>query len=70
MRQCARWGTATSRRRLTQENRKCGRDMPNQHDLDRRNDTRFLTPLLVMALILAIGVLLYAYGGHSLAATG
>ncbi len=44
--------------------------MPNQHELDRRNDTKFLTPLLLMALILVGGVLLYAYTGHSLAAAG
>jgi hypothetical protein len=43
--------------------------MPNQHDLDRKNDMRFLTPLLLMALILACGILFYAYGGHSLAAS-
>lgn len=39
--------------------------MPNQRDLDRRNDIRFLTPLLLMALILVVGLL--AYAGHSLA---
>jgi len=44
--------------------------MPNQRDLDRRNDTRFLTPLLIMALILAIGILVYAYSGQSLAGAG
>lgn len=44
--------------------------MLSQRDLDRRNDVKFLTPLLLMALILACGVLFYAYTGHSLAATG
>lgn len=44
--------------------------MPNQHDIDRKNDIRFLTPLLIMGLILACGILIYAYTGHSLAATG
>jgi hypothetical protein len=44
--------------------------MPNQHDLDRQNDIRLLTPLLLMAAIVAIGVLIYAFTGHSLAATG
>jgi len=44
--------------------------MPNQRDLDRRNDTRFLTPLLIMALILAIGILVYAYSSQSLARAG
>jgi len=41
--------------------------MPDQRDLDRRNDARFITPLLVMALALAIGILIYAYSGQSLA---
>ena len=44
--------------------------MPNQHDLDRKNDVRLLTPLLLMGVILAVGILIYAYTGHSLAATG
>ena len=42
--------------------------MANQRDLDRKNDSRLLTPLLLMAAILAVGVLVYAYTGHSLAA--
>jgi hypothetical protein len=42
--------------------------MPNRHEFDRTNDVKFLTPLLLMALIHACGVLLYAYTGHSLAA--
>ena len=41
--------------------------MKNQRDLDRENDVKFLTPLLLMALLLAFGILLYAYTGHSLA---
>lgn len=44
--------------------------MPNQRDLDRKNDLRLLTPLLLMAAILAVGVLLYTYTGHSLAGSG
>ena len=44
--------------------------MPNQYDFDRKNDIRFLTPLLLMALVVVGGMLLYAYAGHSLAATG
>lgn len=44
--------------------------MPSQYRLDRKNDMRFLTPLLLMALILACGILIYAYTGHPLAATG
>jgi hypothetical protein len=43
--------------------------MPNQHERNRSNDVKFLTPLLLMALILACGILVYAYTGHSLAAT-
>jgi hypothetical protein len=35
--------------------------MANRRDLDRRNDARLLTPLLLMAVILAIGILAYAY---------
>ena len=38
----------------------------NQRDIDRRNDTRLLTPLLVMAPVIA--VLFYALAGHALAA--
>jgi hypothetical protein len=36
------------------------RAMPDQRDLDRRNDARFITPLLTMAVILAIGILIHA----------
>jgi hypothetical protein len=42
--------------------------MANQHDIDRRNDVRLLTPLLLMALVIAAGVLFYALTGHALAA--
>jgi hypothetical protein len=42
--------------------------MDEQSDLDRRNDIRLITPLLLMALILVFGVLLYLYTGHALAA--
>jgi hypothetical protein len=41
--------------------------MSSQRDIDRRNDARFLTPLLVMALVIAAGVLFYALAGHALA---
>jgi hypothetical protein len=34
------------------------------------NDRRLLTPLLLMAAIIVVGALIYAYTGHSLAATG
>jgi hypothetical protein len=49
---------------------KVTRAMPDQHDLDRRNDARFVMPLLIMALIIVAGMLLYAYTGHALAAPG
>jgi hypothetical protein len=44
------------------------RAMPYQQDRDRNNDIRFLTPLLLMAAILAAGILVYSYAGHALAA--
>jgi hypothetical protein len=44
--------------------------MPNRRDIDRTNDAKLLTPLLLMAAILVCGILLYAYTGHSLAASG
>jgi hypothetical protein len=44
--------------------------MPSQHDLDRSNDVRFLTPILLMAVIVVCGILIYAYAGHALAAAG
>ena len=40
--------------------------MSDQHDLNHRNDARLLMPLLLMALIIAIGVLIAAYTGHAL----
>jgi len=42
--------------------------MPSQRDIDRRNDARILTPLLLMALVIAAGVLFYTLTGHALAA--
>jgi hypothetical protein len=44
--------------------------LANQRDLDRQNDMRLLTPLLLMATILAFGILVYAFAGHALAAGG
>jgi hypothetical protein len=44
--------------------------VPDQHDLDRKNDIRLLTPLLLMAVIVAIGLAIAAYTGHALAASG
>lgn len=37
---------------------------------DRRNDTRLLTPILVMALIVAAGFLYFAVAGHPPTANG
>ena len=44
--------------------------MAEKGEIDRRNDVKFLTPLLLMAPLLAGGILLYAYTGHALAAAG
>jgi len=44
--------------------------MASQQDFDRRNDMRLLTPLLLMATILALGILVYALTGHAIAAGG
>lgn len=44
--------------------------MPSQDERDHINDIKFLTPLLLMAVVLVCGLLIYAYTGHSLAATG
>ncbi len=42
--------------------------MPNQdNDIDRRNDRRLLTPLLLMAVIVVAGILIYTYSGHAFA---
>ena len=57
------------RRRLIQAGIAKVRAMPNQNDLDRRNDVRFMTPLLLMALILLCGILVVSYSGYSLAAS-
>ena len=42
--------------------------MPSQRD--RENDTKLLTPLLVMAIAIACGILFTAYSGHMLLAQG
>ena len=39
----------------------------SQNEIDRRNDAKLLTPLLVMALVVAVGILFYALSGHALA---
>jgi hypothetical protein len=41
--------------------------MPNHSERDRDNDVRFLTPLLLMALIVVGGMLLMVLAGHALA---
>jgi hypothetical protein len=33
--------------------------MPNQREIDRKNDAKFLTPLLLLGLILVGGILIY-----------
>lgn len=43
-----------------------GAVMASQRDIDRRNDANLLTPLLVMALVIAAGVLFYALTGQAL----
>jgi hypothetical protein len=42
--------------------------MPDQ-DLDRNNDNKLLTPLLLMALLIICGFLSFAYTGAGAAAT-
>jgi hypothetical protein len=42
--------------------------MPSQREIDRRNDAKLLTPLLLMALVIAAGVLFAVLTGHALAA--
>ena len=39
--------------------------MPDQQDTDRKNDTRLLTPLLLMALLIVCGFLFYTFVGHA-----
>ncbi len=47
---------------------KRARVMPNpDNDIDRRNDRRLLTPLLLMAVIVVAGILIYTYSGHAFA---
>lgn len=38
--------------------------MPSQHDLDRRNDKRLLTPLLLMAVIIVAGALILSHAAN------
>jgi hypothetical protein len=36
-----------------------------RREIDRQNDTKLLTPLLLMALVIAAGVLAYVLTGHA-----
>ena len=40
--------------------------MQYQRDIDRKNDARLVTPLLLMALVIMAGILAYSYAGHAL----
>jgi hypothetical protein len=42
----------------------------HDNDLDRRNDKRLLTPLLLMGVIVVAGILIYTYAGHAFAMSG
>ena len=44
------------------------RERTSQREIDRRNDAKLLTPLLVMALVIAVGILFFALSGYALAA--
>jgi hypothetical protein len=43
-------------------------EQTSQREIDRRNDAKLLTPLLVMALVIVAGILFYASSGHAPAA--
>jgi hypothetical protein len=45
--------------------RRRGVTMPNERDVDRKNDTRLLTPILLMVLIVVGGFLFYAIIGQA-----
>ncbi len=38
-------------------------DRPSQRETDRKNDNRLLTPLLLMALVIAGGILIFSMLG-------
>jgi hypothetical protein len=40
----------------------------SQHEIDYRNGAKLLTPLLLMALVIAAGILFYALSGRAPAA--
>ena len=44
--------------------------MVDQHERDRENDTKMLTPVLLMALVITCGALFYAFAGHLPTAQG
>jgi hypothetical protein len=39
-------------------------ETPSQREIDRNNDKRFLTPLLLMALVIAGGLLIHLTSGR------
>ena len=41
--------------------------MPSHDNFDRRNDKRLLTPLLLMAVVIAAAALIYTYAAHAAA---
>jgi hypothetical protein len=44
------------------------RRMTSQHEIDRQNDAKLLTPFLLMALVVVVGVLFEELAPHLLAA--
>jgi hypothetical protein len=42
--------------------------MTSQHEIDRQNDAKLLTPFLLMALVVVVGVLFEELAPHLLAA--
>jgi hypothetical protein len=36
-----------------------------RREIDRRNDANLITPLLLMALVIAVGILAFALTGHA-----
>lgn len=56
-------GTGGWRRHCLSEGAPETRIMPDKPNPDRKNDTRLLTPLLLMAVLIACGLLYYRYIG-------
>jgi hypothetical protein len=40
--------------------------MSYRNEIDRKNDTRLVTPLLLMALVIVAGILAFSLSGHPL----